>query len=104
MNIGSLLNNSANKYPERPAVISEEGRFTYNEFNQRTNRLANALLSAGLGKGDRIAILFYNSSYFVEVYFAAVKVGLVATPVNFRFAAPEIIYVSEEVVQVLPEG
>ena len=93
MNVGYLLTNSAHKYPERLAVISEEGRWTFEEFDQRTNRLGGAMLKAGLKKGDRVAILFFNSSYFVEVYFAALKVGLVATPVNFRFVGPEIAYV-----------
>ena len=93
MNIGSLLTNSAHKFPERLAIISEEGRWTFEEFDQRTDRLAGAMLKAGLKKGDRVAILFFNSSYFVESYFAALKARLVATPVNFRFAGPEIVYV-----------
>jgi len=93
MNIGYLLSNSAGKYPERLAVISAAGRWSYRALEARTNRLANALLGAGLRKGDRIAILFHNSHYFVEAYFAAVKIGLVATPVNFRLAGPEIVYV-----------
>ena len=41
----------------------------------------------------RIAVLFFNCSYFVESYFAAVKIGLVVTPVNFRLTAPEIEYI-----------
>ena len=90
MNVGYLLTNSAHKYPERLAFISEEGRWTFEKFDQRTNRLGGAMLKAGLKKGDRVAILFFNSSYFVEVYFAALKVGLIATPVNFRFVGPEI--------------
>jgi acyl-CoA synthetase (AMP-forming)/AMP-acid ligase II len=77
MNVGNLLNNSASKYPEKTAIISDEGRWTYRAFNQRTNRLAGAMLNAGLKKGDRIAILLQNCSYFVEAYFAAVKIGLV---------------------------
>jgi acyl-CoA synthetase (AMP-forming)/AMP-acid ligase II len=93
MNIGSLLKNSANKYAERLAIVSEEGRWTFEAFDQRTGRLAGAMLNAGLKKGDRVAILFFNSSYFAEVYFAALKVGLVATPVNFRLAGPEIVYI-----------
>lgn len=93
MNVGHLLINSANKFPEKTAVISEEGRWSFEEFNQRTNRLANAMLRAGLKKGDRVGILFFNSSYFVEVYFGALKAGLVATPVNFRFVGPEIVYI-----------
>jgi fatty-acyl-CoA synthase len=92
MNVGRLLSNSAQKYPQRLAIISQEGRWTFEAFDQRTGQLAGAMLNAGLKKGDRVAILFFNSSYFVEVYFAAIKVGLVATPLNFRSAGPEIIY------------
>ncbi|HIJ21058.1 MAG TPA: AMP-binding protein, partial [Deltaproteobacteria bacterium] len=93
MNVGSLLTNSANKFPDRLAIISEEGRFTFRVFNQRTDRLAVAMLKAGLKKGDRVAILFLNSVYFVETYIAAIKAGLVAAPINFRLAAPEILYI-----------
>jgi acyl-CoA synthetase (AMP-forming)/AMP-acid ligase II len=93
MNVGRLLSNSAQKYPERLAIISEDRRWTFEAFDQRTGQLAGAMVKAGLKKGDRVAILFFNSSYFVEVYFAAIKVGLVATPLNFRFAGPEIVYV-----------
>jgi acyl-CoA synthetase (AMP-forming)/AMP-acid ligase II len=93
MNLGYLLHNSASKYPERTAIISDEGRWTYRGLNERTNRLAAAMLNADLKKGDRIAILLYNSSFFVEAYFAAVKIGLVVTPINFRFTGREINYV-----------
>ncbi|MBT3256801.1 MAG: long-chain-fatty-acid--CoA ligase [Deltaproteobacteria bacterium] len=93
MNVGYLLINSANKFPKRTVVISEEGRSSFEEFNQRTNRLANAMLRAGLKKGDRVAILFFNNAHFAETYFAAIKAGLVATPVNFRLAVPEILYI-----------
>ena len=93
MNIGYLLNNTAGKYPEKTALVSDEGRWTFKDLNQRTNRLAGAMLNAGLIKGDRVAILLYNSKYFVEAYFAAVKVGLVVTPVNFRLTASLLAYV-----------
>jgi len=93
MNIGYLLTNSARKYPDRSAIISNEGRWTFEEFDQRTGLLAWSMLNAGLKKGDRVAILFFNSSWFVEVYFAALKAGLVAVPVNFRFVGPEIVYI-----------
>ena len=101
MNLGYLLNNSASKYPEKTAIISDEGRWTYRAFNERTNRLAGAMLNAGLKKGDRIAILLYNCSYFVEAYFAAVKIGLVVTPVNFRFTGREIDYVLNDAQPLL---
>ena len=101
MNLGYLLNNSAGKFPERTAIISEESRWSYKTFDERTNRLAGAFLNAGLEKGDRIAILFYNSSYFVEAYFAAVKIGLVVTPVNYRFTGSEITYVLNDAQPLL---
>ncbi len=93
MNVGYLLTNSANKFPDRLAIISQEGRVTFKTFNDRTDRLAVAMIKAGLKKGDRAAILFFNSAYFAETYFAAVKAGLIAMPVNFRLAAPEILFI-----------
>lgn len=93
MNISYLLVNSTGKYPDRAAIISEDKVFSYKEFNSRVNRLADAMRKHGLKAGDRIAIMFFNSHQFAEVYFAAVKSGAVATPVNFRFVADEIQYI-----------
>jgi acyl-CoA synthetase (AMP-forming)/AMP-acid ligase II len=101
MNLGYLLKNSAGKFPERTAIISQEGRWSYKAFDERTDQLAGALLNVGLDKGDRIAILFYNSGYFAEAYFAAVKIGLVVTPVNFRFTGSEITYVLNDAQPLL---
>jgi fatty-acyl-CoA synthase len=93
MNLGYLLQNSAGKYPEKTALVSDAGRWSYKELNQRTDQLAASMLNAGLKKGDRVGLLLYNSRYFVEAYFAAVKIGLVVTPVNFRLTGGEIAYV-----------
>ena len=92
MNVGSLLTMQANKFPDRTALIYEDKRFTYREFNERSNRIAQALLSFGLQKGDRVATLLFNSPELVEVFMGAVKVGVVFTPINFRLAADEVIY------------
>jgi long-chain acyl-CoA synthetase len=88
----SLLS-SVRKYPDKTAIIFEERHFTYSEFNARVNRAANALLSIGLQKGDRIAILLGNCSEMAEMLMAIGKCGMVAVPVNFRFSASEIEYV-----------
>lgn len=92
MNVGYLLTNSARKFPNRLAVIADEGRYTFEALDHRTDRLANALLMHGLKKGDRVAILFFNGVHFAETYFAAIKAGLVATPINTRLAVPEILH------------
>ena len=92
MNVGSLLTMPANKFPDRTALIYENKRFTYRQFNQRSNRMAQALLRFGLQKGDRVATLLFNSPDLVEVFMGAAKIGGVFTPVNFRLAAEEVIY------------
>jgi acyl-CoA synthetase (AMP-forming)/AMP-acid ligase II len=92
MNVGSLLTIPANKFPDRTALIYGNKRLTYRQFNQRSNQIANALLRFGLQKGDRVAALLFNSHELVEVFMGAAKVGMVFTPINFRLAAEEVIY------------
>lgn len=93
MNLGAILTNTTGKYPDRTALIHLDMRWTYETLNRRVNRLANTLLNTGVKKGDGIALMFFNSNHFVEVYFAAMKIGAVATPVNFRFVGPEIEHI-----------
>ena len=92
-NLSAILKNTVEKYPDRTALIHLEFRWTYEELNSRVNRLADSLLSMGVKKDDGIALMFFNSNHFVEVYFAAVKIGAVAVPVNFRFVGPEIEHI-----------
>jgi fatty-acyl-CoA synthase len=93
MDMGQILTLAARKYPERTALICGAERLTYRAFNTRVNRLAHALLGLGLKKGDKVAALFYNSIFFVETYFAALKAGGVFVPVNFRFVGEEAAYI-----------
>ncbi|HEU5319485.1 MAG TPA: AMP-binding protein, partial [Methylomirabilota bacterium] len=55
MDIGGLLPRHARYRPDHLAVVFGEHRLTYRDFDARVNRLANAWLAAGLGKGDRVA-------------------------------------------------
>jgi fatty-acyl-CoA synthase len=93
LNIGGLLSNTASKFPDREAIVSGGVRRTFGELDQRAGCLAGALLKTGLKPGDRVALLSYNSDYLVESYLALVRVGLVATPVNFRLVGPEMAYI-----------
>jgi fatty-acyl-CoA synthase len=94
MNIAYLLVNSAHNYPDRIAIISEERRFSYKTFNHRVNRLAQAMRRYGVKKGDRVAVMFFNTHHFAEAWFATIKLGAVLTPVNFRFVGEEIEYIA----------
>jgi len=94
LNIGEILRVYARKHPRKMAVKDWRGKtLTYLELDSRTNRLANALLSINLRKGDRVAVMLYNCAEFIEVYCALAKTGLVAVPVNWRFVGREIEYV-----------
>ncbi len=65
---------------------------TWGEFNVQANRFANLLLSRGIKKGDKIAILLMNCIEWLPIYFGILKAGAVAVPLNFRYTADEIKY------------
>ncbi len=92
LNMGSVILSSAERFPDKAAVIYEDKRYTYREFNARMNRIANKLTEMGVKKGDRIAILSFNCSQFLEVYFGLAKLGAWAVPLNFRLVGRELIY------------
>src|SRR4030043_134619 len=58
----------------------------------RGNRLANALQSLGVGKGDKVAVLGLNSIPYVETYYACAKLGTVFVPLNYRAKRDELSY------------
>jgi fatty-acyl-CoA synthase len=77
------------------AVFAEFGdrRLTYAEADAEACRLANALVAAGLGEGDRFAILSKNCIEYLLIYYGASKAGIVPVPLNFRLAPPEWSYI-----------
>jgi fatty-acyl-CoA synthase len=82
----------ANGQPERVALSFEGRETSYRDFDKRTNQVANALLAAGVSKGDRVAYLGKNSDAYFEIFFGASKMGGVATPINWRLAGPEVAF------------
>jgi acyl-CoA synthetase (AMP-forming)/AMP-acid ligase II len=79
----------AREYPSTE-FASQEGRtLLYGEAQAEVNRLANALVAAGLDQGDRVAILSKNSIEYVLLYLACSKAGVILVPLNYRLAPPE---------------
>ena len=68
---------------------------TWSEFNKRANRFANFLLTRGIKKGDKVAILLMNCIEWLPIYFGILKTGAMAVPLNYRYAADEIKYCLE---------
>jgi acyl-CoA synthetase (AMP-forming)/AMP-acid ligase II len=93
LNLGQILPVNAKKFPNKVVLKDKRRSYTYPETNRRVNRLAHSLLSLGLRKGDKVAVLLENSIEIVEVYLATAKTGLVIVPINFRLVGPEVEYI-----------
>ena len=83
----------ARTQPTRPAARDSQRSLTWAQWDERASRLANALRGLGLVKGDRVALLGFNALEWLELYAALSRAGLVAVPINFRLAAPEVAYI-----------
>jgi acyl-CoA synthetase (AMP-forming)/AMP-acid ligase II len=80
VNLGTLLSRHARYRPEHTAFVFGDHRLTFRQLNARVNRLANALLAAGLRKGDKLATVLPNCLEQVEIYGAAAKTGIIMVP------------------------
>ena len=65
---------------------------TWGEFNKKANRFANLLLSRGIKRGEKVAILLMNCLEWLPIYFGILRTGAIAVPLNFRYTADEIAY------------
>ncbi len=65
---------------------------TWKDFDRRANRFANLLLSRGLTKGTKVAILLMNCIEWLPLYFGILKAGCIAVPMNYRYSSDEILY------------
>ena len=68
---------------------------TWKEIEKKANRFANLLLTRGVKKGDKVAILLMNCIEWLPVYFGVLKTGALAVPLNYRYTAEEIKYCLE---------
>jgi len=93
LNPVEFLHRAAYIYPDKVAVVDGDRRHSYRELAERSWRLANALRSAGLGKGDRVATLLFNSSAMLEAHFGVPAAGGILVAVNNRLAGAEVGYI-----------
>ena len=90
--LGSWPARRARKTPHRTALVHQGQAISYAELSERASRLAHALRTAGVRRGDRVAYLGANHPSFLETLFASGVLGAVFVPLNTRLAAPEIAY------------
>ena len=111
---GSMLEENAAKFPDNPAIKSEEACLSYREFNEAVNRCANFLISKGLKKGDVACVFLENRPELLIVYSAIAKIGAVNSMINTNLRHeslkhcltlhPAKIYIiGEEVIEAFDE-
>jgi fatty-acyl-CoA synthase len=94
--VGDLVRRRVRKAPKDEAIVmnykgSITRRLTYEELNREANRFANAIMSLGVKKGDRVAILSHNCAQYVVYMVALSKMGAWITPLNFALKGREIV-------------
>jgi acyl-CoA synthetase (AMP-forming)/AMP-acid ligase II len=87
-----VVHGAARSRPGQPCLIYGERRTSNAGFRDRVARLAGGLLGAGVGPGDRVAIVALNSDRFVESFFGCFWAGAVAAPLNVRWTPAELAY------------
>ena len=82
VNVGEFLTRRALLTPPREGLVCGDVRRSFQELNERANRLANAMLGLGVGHGDRVALLALNESEYFDMLFGLGKIAAILVPVN----------------------
>ena len=91
-NLASLLEDSAQRYGDREAVVLGDARLTYTEVNGAANQVANLLVERGIRPGDKVALSCPNLPYFPIVYYGILKAGATVVPLNVLLKGREVAY------------
>lgn len=96
--IPEIIANAAREHGTKTAVefFDRKERLTYTELELGSNKVANALRSAGVCKGDRVAVMLPNRSEFPLIWVACAKLGAIFVPLNMRYTSREIRFVLED--------
>lgn len=88
--IASIIRDFGASSPDAPALSFDGVTLTFAQIDERSSRVANALLGSGVRRGDRVAVLMKNAPEFYELAFGCSKIGAVLVGLNWRLARPEI--------------
>ncbi|MBN9460941.1 MAG: AMP-binding protein [Burkholderiales bacterium] len=81
---------NARKFPSRVALIDERGAFTYARLDEAASRFAAYLQDAGIGRGDKVALLAMSSANWVVAYVAILRLRAACVPLNYRLTPEEV--------------
>ena len=91
MDIRKVFEETAGRYPKKPALIFKESEISFAELHTATRRLAGALRELGIGRGDRVALYLPNCPEYVLGYLACFHLGAVAVPLDYMLKSDELV-------------
>src|SRR4051812_42377129 len=91
--VADMIRHHAATTPDAPAAILGDRTVSFAELDDRSSRVAQGLRAAGIGAGDRVAILDKNGLEYFDLVFGAAKLNAVLVAVNWRLAAPEAQFI-----------
>ncbi len=94
MNLAQFVTQSARRFPDRPALIWGDRRWSWAEFNARVSALSAVLADHGIGFGDRVVVQSKNSNLMLESMWACFRIGAVWVPTNFRLLPDDVAYIA----------
>ncbi|MBY6033406.1 fatty acid--CoA ligase [Marinobacter daepoensis] len=90
--IKQLLLSGPRYNPDQEIVYANRSRYTYRDLVDRIHRLANALTDAGIGPGDTVAVMDWDTPRYLECFFAIPMIGAILHTVNVRLSPEQIVY------------
>jgi 3-oxocholest-4-en-26-oate---CoA ligase len=95
-NLADLFELVVDTVPDRTAMVTDSGRWTYASIDERANRLANHLAAAGVRPNQHIGLMAYNGTEYVEGMLAAFKLRAVPVNVNYRYVSKELLHLFDD--------
>ena len=92
MKIGDFVKFAARQEPDKIALITDAGRFTFQQMYGFCNSLANGLVKMGFKLGDRVALLLRNGLEIIVSYFGVPRLGAIVVPLNYKMSKDELVY------------
>ena len=96
MTLKQMLEEAVKRYAGKTVIVMGERKLSYAELDEASNKVANALVGMGLGKGDRVALLLANSPEFVAIYFGVVKMGGIAVLLDPKYKLTELVSLCDD--------
>ena len=94
--IGNLVNDASDRFNTREAIVFNNKRWTFKDFQEDVARSAKALISIGIKRGEKITLWMPNCPEWLHIFFAAAQIGAVLVPINTRLRTSDLQYVLKQ--------